>query len=50
MAAVASQTLTGILLMVGFCIFAPAIDVFAKLAGQAGIPVFQISASRCYSF
>ena len=46
MAAVASQTLTGILLMVGFCIFAPAIDVFAKLAGQAGIPVFQISASR----
>ena len=46
MAAVASKTLTGILLMVGFCIFGPAIDVFAKLAGNSGIPVFQISASR----
>ena len=46
MAAAASKTLTGILLMVGFCIFGPAIDVFAKLAGNSGIPVFQISASR----
>ena len=46
MVAVASKTLNGILLMVGFCIFGPAIDVFAKLAGNADIPVFQISASR----
>ena len=46
MVAVASKTLTGILLMVGFCIFGPAIDVFAKLAGNADIPVFQIAASR----
>ena len=40
------KTLTGILLMVGFCIFGPAIDVFVKLAGNADIPVFQIAASR----
>ena len=32
--------------MLGFCIFGPTIDVFAKLAGQAEIPVFQISAAR----
>ena len=42
----ASKTVTGILFMLGFCIFGPTIDVFAKLAGQADIPVFQISAAR----
>ena len=45
----ASKTLTGILLMVGFCIFGPAIDVFAKLAGNADIPVFDRSISICSS-
>lgn len=42
----ASTPLTGIMLMLGFCIFGPTIDVFAKLAGQADVPVFQISAAR----
>jgi len=36
----------GIFMMLGFAIFGPTIDVFAKLAGQSGIPVFQISAFR----
>ena len=35
----------GIFLMLGFTIFGPTIDVFAKLAGE-DIPLFQISASR----
>ncbi len=35
----------GILLMLGFVVFGPTIDVFAKLAGET-IPLFQISASR----
>ena len=46
MSADTSKTITGILFMLGFCIFGPTIDVFAKLAGQAEIPVFQISAAR----
>lgn len=33
----------GIFLMLGFTIFGPTIDVFAKLAGE-DIPLFQISA------
>ena len=35
----------GIFLMLGFTIFGPTIDVFAKLVGEE-IPLFQISASR----
>ena len=33
-------------MMLGFAAFGPVIDVFAKLAGEAGIPVFQISGAR----
>ncbi len=40
------QILFGILMMVGFTIFGPTIDVFAKLAGEANIPVFQIALAR----
>ena len=46
MSASGLNPLTGIMLMLGFCVFGPTIDVFAKLAGQADVPVFQISAAR----
>ena len=41
-----SHTVFGIFMMLGFAAFGPVIDVFAKLAGEAGIPVFQISGAR----
>ena len=41
-----SHTVFGIFMMLGFAAFGPIIDVFAKLAGEAGIPVFQISGAR----
>jgi len=41
-----SKTVFGIFMMLGFAAFGPTIDVFAKLAGQSGIAVFQISAAR----
>ena len=41
-----THTLFGIFMMLGFAAFGPVIDVFAKLAGEAGIPVFQISGAR----
>lgn len=41
-----SNTALGIFLMLGFAVFGPVIDVFGKFAGQADIPVFQISAFR----
>ena len=41
-----SHTLFGIFMMLGFAAFGPTIDVFAKLAGEAGVPVFQVSGSR----
>jgi len=37
--------LTGILLMAGFCLFGPAIDMFAKLASDT-VPLMQITAAR----
>ena len=39
------QTLRGVLLMVGFCVLAPLLDAFSKLATEA-IPVGQITAAR----
>lgn len=39
------KTLTGIMLMCGFCIFGPAIDMFAKLAADS-LPLMQITAAR----
>ena len=41
-----SRVIFGIFMMLGFALFGPTIDVFAKLAGQTGVPVFQISAAR----
>ena len=41
----ADRTLAGTLLMIGFCLSAPSIDTFAKLAA-ATIPVGQITAAR----
>ena len=41
-----SQTLFGVFMMLGFAAFGPTIDVFAKLAGEAGVPVFQVSGAR----
>ena len=41
----AARPVLGIMLMLGFTVFGPTIDVFAKLAGGT-IPLFQISASR----
>ena len=40
-----TRPILGITLMLGFTVFGPTIDVFAKLAGGT-IPLFQISASR----
>ena len=37
--------LTGIMLMAGFCLFGPAIDMFAKLASDT-VPLLQITAAR----
>ena len=39
-------TLLGILLMLAFCALAPLLDVAAKLAAEAGVPVGQITAAR----
>lgn len=39
-------TLQGVLLMLAFCVIAPLLDVAAKLAAEAGIPVGQITAAR----
>ncbi|MGL4310207.1 MAG: DMT family transporter [Paracoccaceae bacterium] len=40
------RILPGIALMIAFCIFAPGIDVFAKLAALAGQPPGQITLAR----
>jgi drug/metabolite transporter (DMT)-like permease len=39
-------TLQGVLLMLAFCVIAPLLDVAAKLAAEAGIPVGQVTAAR----
>jgi drug/metabolite transporter (DMT)-like permease len=43
---VKDSTLTGILLMLLFCLIAPLLDVAAKLAAEGGIPVGQITTAR----
>ncbi len=40
------RILPGILLMIGFCVLAPLLDVCAKLAAEGGIPVGQITTAR----
>lgn len=40
------KTLQGILLMLAFCALAPLLDVAAKLAAEAGVPVGQITTAR----
>ena len=40
-----THTLSGIILMCGFCLFGPAIDMFAKLAADT-LPLAQITAAR----
>ncbi len=40
------RILTGILLMLAFCVLAPLLDVCAKLAAEGGIPVGQITTAR----
>ena len=40
------RILTGILLMLAFCLLAPLLDVCAKLAAEGGIPVGQITTAR----
>lgn len=40
------RILTGILLMLAFCVLAPLLDVCAKLAAEGGIPVGQITLAR----
>lgn len=39
-------TLRGVVLMLAFCVIAPMLDVAAKLAAEAGIPVGQVTAAR----
>jgi drug/metabolite transporter (DMT)-like permease len=39
-------TLQGVLLMLAFCVLAPLLDVAAKLAAEAGVPVGQITTAR----
>lgn len=39
-------TLQGIVLMLAFCVLAPLLDVSAKLAAEAGVPVGQVTAAR----
>lgn len=39
-------TLQGVLMMLAFCALAPLLDVAAKLAAEAGVPVGQITAAR----
>jgi drug/metabolite transporter (DMT)-like permease len=39
-------TLQSVLLMLAFCVIAPLLDVAAKLAAEAGIPVGQVTAAR----
>ncbi len=40
------RTLPGIVLMLAFCVLAPLLDVSAKLAAEAGLPVGQITTAR----
>jgi len=46
MSAAQDTTLKGIVLMLAFCVIAPLLDVAAKLAAEAGIPVGQVTAAR----
>ncbi|WP_295073714.1 DMT family transporter [Tabrizicola sp.] len=39
-------TLQGVILMLAFCVIAPLLDVGAKLAAEAGVPVGQITTAR----
>jgi drug/metabolite transporter (DMT)-like permease len=39
-------TLQGVLMMLAFCALAPLLDVAAKLAAEAGVPVGQVTAAR----
>ncbi|WP_238382507.1 DMT family transporter [Tabrizicola thermarum] len=39
-------TLQGVVLMLAFCVIAPMLDVSAKLAAEAGMPVGQVTAAR----
>jgi drug/metabolite transporter (DMT)-like permease len=40
------RTLPGVILMLAFCVLAPLLDVSAKLAAEAGVPVGQITTAR----
>jgi drug/metabolite transporter (DMT)-like permease len=40
------RTLSGITLMLAFCVLAPLLDVAAKLAAEGGVPVGQITTAR----